>query len=200
MQIKQFRYFITTALLMVVCADLPAQDYRFSLAPGIGNSQFKLNESNLIADFTGLTGASSFNDSATAFGLMGGMRLDEYLSLEVDFLISGDISAREGGRTFKLFDVSTLAITLLLANQVSDRVNLFARLGVHMWDISESFGNLDTINSAVDLTYGLGADINLYGDRSRQMRIQWNRYEYDAIYIESSDTISLSLLFLLGAE
>jgi len=113
-------------------------------------------------------------------------------------LISGDITTTEAGQLIKLFDVSSLAITLALGKQFSERIGLFAHLGAHFWDISESSGNLDTINSAVDITYGIGMDVNVYGDRSRQLRIQWNHYEYDGVFIDDSDILSVNLLFLIG--
>jgi hypothetical protein len=178
-----------------------AADYGpFSLSVGIGNSSFQLNEAGIIASYGALTSSSQFNDSATAFSLFGAMQLDEYLSLETDLLIAGDVTATESGQVFKLFDVTTLAVTLALSKQLGERTRLYARLGGHFWSISESFGNLYTIDNAVDITYGIGMDINLYGDRSRQLRIQWNHYEYDGVFIDDSETLSLSVLFLLGGE
>jgi len=108
------------------------------------------------------------------------------------------ITATEAGQLIKLFDVSSLAITLALGKQFGERTGLFARLGAHFWDISESASNLNTINSAVDITYGIGMDVNLYGDRSRQLRVQWNHYEYDGVFIDDSDILSVNLLFLIG--
>ena len=67
--------------------------------------------------------------------------------------------------------------------------NKMPRLTFIIWDISESSGNLYTINNAVDLTYGIGMDVNLYGHRSRQLRFQWNHYEYDGVFINNSDTL-----------
>ena len=196
---KRYKCTILLALLVTLSLDAFAQDSYFLLGLGVGNSQFQLNEANIISDFSGLSSASTFTDDSTAFSFFGGMQLDEYLAIEMDFLASGDIVATEAGQNIKLFDVSTLAFTVAFSKQVSERTRLFARGGVHWWDISESSGDLDIINNAVDLTYGLGADFNLYGSRSRQLRVQWNHYEYDGVYIDSSDTISLNLLFLIGA-
>lgn len=187
-------------LLSFTCANAMAEEYRFAWSLGVGNSQFQLNQPELIASYAALDSSSSFADSSTAFNIFGGMRLDEHLSLGLDLLLAGDIVARGGGRSIKLFDVSTFAVTVALTNPIGQRAQLFAQLGVHMWDISKSSDNFDTLNSAVDLTYGVGVDINLYGDRSRQLRIQWNHYEYDGIFIDSSDTLLLSILFLIGAE
>ena len=120
--------------------------------------------------------------------------------METELLFMGDITARDAGQTFKIFNVSTFAITATLGKQLTPRTRLFTRLGIHSWNISESSRNVDTNNGGEDLTYGFGADFNVYGGSSRQLRIQWNHYEYDGIFIDSSDTLSMSLLFLIGAE
>ncbi len=195
-QIKCFNLPIMIVLLLVSAA---AESGLYLLGLGIGNSNFNLNQSGIVASFSPpLTGSSTFNDSATAFSFYGAKRLDEYLTLEADLLFSGDITATEADQIIKLFDVSSLAFTLALGKQFRERIALFGRLGAHFWAISESSVDLNTINNAVDLTYGIGMDVNLYGDRSRQLRIQWNHYEYDGVFIDDSDTLTVNLLFLIG--
>jgi len=195
------RYSMLLSVLTLLPVQAVAEEARFSFSVGIGDSSFQLNQAGIVASYGApLTNSSEFNDSATAFSLYGAMRLDEYLTLETDLLIAGDVTATEAGQAFKLFDVSSLAVTLALGKQVGERSRVFARLGAHFWDISESSGDFNTINNAVDLTYGIGVDVNLYGDRSRQLRIQWNHYEYDGVFIFDSDTLTVNLLFLIGGE
>jgi hypothetical protein len=195
------RYSMLLSVLTLLSIQAAAQEAPFSVSVGIGSSSFQLNEAGIVASYGApLTSSSTFDDSATAFSLYGAMRLDEYLTLETDLLIAGDVTVTEGGQTFKLFDVSSFAVSLALGRRVGERSRLFARLGAHFWDISESSGDLNTINNAVDLTYGVGVDVNLYGDRSQQLRIQWNHYEYDGVFIDESDTLSANLLFLIGGE
>jgi hypothetical protein len=191
---------ILLVLLVLFSLDAGAAEGKYSLGLGIGKSQFDLNEANIIANYSSLTSTSTFTDSSTAFTFFGGIQLDQYLSLEADFLFAGDVVATDAGQQIKLFDVSTLAFTVALSKRVSESIRLFARLGAHWWDISASFGDQPTINNAVDLTYGLGADFNLYGDGSRQLRVQWNHYEYDGVFIDYSDTLTMSLLFLFGGD
>ena len=200
MKAKQIKSSIIFTLLMVLSLPTYADNSYYYLGLGIGNSQFDLNKSNIIADDSRLGSGSSFTDDSTAFDFFGGIQLDQYLSLEADILLAGDITATDAGRKFKLFDTSTLALTIALSKQIGDGIRMFGKIGAHLWDISEGSSDLDTIDNAVDLTYGLGMDINLYGDLSRQMRIQWNHYEYDGIFIDSNDTISVSLLFLITSD
>ena len=183
-------------LLLILSFPLQAQENNYYFGFGLGSSQFNLNKPNIIESNASLTQLSSFTDSSTSFSIFGGMPLDEYLSLEADFLFTGDITASDSSKKTKLFDVSTLALTVVYSKQINEDTTLFGKLGVHMWDISESSGDLDTINNAVDITYGLGVDFNLYGTDQRQLRLQWNHYEFDDVFIESNDTITVSLLFL----
>ncbi len=182
----------------IISSTALADNHFYILGLGIGSSSFALNEANIVADFGQVTNSSSFNDDSTSFSFFGGIPFDDYLSLEFDVVLAGDLTAKENNRSSKLFDVTTFAITAVLSKPVSDNIDLFARIGAHMWDISESSGDLDTINNAVDLTFGLGADINIFGSHARKLRVQWNHYQYDDIYIEDSDTLSLNLLFEIG--
>jgi len=193
---------IVIALLFLPHLSL-AQNYepflgRFSMAVGIGSSQFDLNEQGIISDYNSVTNSSTFSDSVTSFNLFLGYQLDEHLAIESELVTAGDVTARDGGISTKLFDVSTFTVNLALSKSISERTSLYGRIGAHFWDISESSGALDTINNAVDLTYGLGMDINIYGDRSRQFRLQWNHYEYDEVYINSNDILSANILFQIG--
>lgn len=187
-------------LLWVLSLNSNAANAAYYLGLGLGQSSFQLNQANIVADYGNLDSSSTFTNSASSFNFYGGIPLDEYLSLEFDFVSSGDISTTEGNQKFKLFDASTFAVTTMLSKQITDNTRLFGRVGAHMWDISKSSGDRDTINNAVDITYGLGADINIYGSRTRQLRIQWNHYEYDGIYIDSNDILSFSLLFEMGGD
>ena len=196
---KNTTLMITLLFLTLISSTSFAQDSNeYYIGMGIGSSQFNLNKNNLIEEYSDLGATSSFGDNSTSFNFFGGWSLDRYLDIEADFISTGDITAKDGNREVKLFDVTTLAISTVLSKQINENARIFGKIGVHFWDISESSGNLDTINNAIDLTYGLGADLNLYGDKSRQLRLQWNRYEYDGVFIDSNDTISASLLFHFG--
>lgn len=193
-------YLVLATLLLFSNANAAEEDGRYFIGVGLGGSQFQLNQAEIVASYSPLTNIRIFNESATAFNIFGGIRLDEYLSLESELVSAGDITVRDAGRTYKLFNANTLAVTATLSKPVTPDMRFFARLGVHLWSISEPAGNFDTVNSGTDLTYGFGTDINVYGSHSMQLRLQWNHYEYDGIFIDSNDTISLSLLYLLGAE
>lgn len=173
-----------------------SDDNSFTAGIGIGASQFQLNKPSLVSSYNQLSNSSSFSEDATAFSIFAGMTLDEYLSLEMDLILSGDVTAKEGNSSIKLFDITGLSITSVLSKQVSPKIRLFSRIGAHFWDISEGSDSEESISSAVDLTYGAGINFNLYGSRSRQFRFQWNRYHFDDVFIKTNDIFSVSLIFL----
>jgi hypothetical protein len=101
--------------MTVFSADAIADEVKYVFGVSSGASQFQLNESELAANYAVLTHSSSYSDNPTASNLLAGMGLDQYLALELDLLSAGDIVAREAGRSFKLFDVSILVVTLAMS-------------------------------------------------------------------------------------
>ena len=188
---------ITLYLLLILPFQSFALGESYSFGIGVGQSSFQLKQASIIANYSGLTSSSSFTDSSTTLLFSGGVQLDPYLSLNLEYLAQGDIKATESLVQKKLFDVSTLTFAVGLHHEFNERFNGYARLGVHMWDATTG-SDFDSVDGTVDLTYGIGMDINIYGGRERLMRIQWDRYDYDGVYLDSSDVISISLMFIFG--
>lgn len=194
--LTKIQHILATFLLLIATTVGHASEGDFYFGLGVGKSQLQLNEPTLVNDYI-LQADSQFTDSTTVFSLYGGYQLDEYMSLEMDFTTGGDVTATSGTQSYKLFTTDSLAFTAMVSAKISDNISAFGRLGAVFWSISEgSMENAVTINDSTDLTYGFGVDINLYGSAERQFRIQWNRYEYDGVYIKNSDTFTGSLLFL----
>jgi hypothetical protein len=173
----------------------------FSIGVGLGYSSLNLNETNIINSYPELNTGAQFDDTATSFNLSGAWIMDNHFALEFDLVLAGDITATDSGREYKLFDVTTLATTVAYNYRISESTKIFGRFGVHLWDISagESYGYYShSLSSAVDLTYGLGVDFSLFGNRSRQLRMQWNHYEYDGVLINDNDILSVNLVFVFG--
>jgi hypothetical protein len=186
---------------MLLSMNVMAEEGSFSIGVGLGYSSFNLNETNLINSSPDLNPGAQFDDSATTFNLSGAWIMDDHFAMELDLVFAGDVTVTDSGIKSKLFDVITLATTLAYTQRVSEGIKLFGRFGVHFWDISEgsSYGYYsNSINSAVDLTYGLGVDFSLFGNRARQLRLQWNHYVYDGVFINDNDIISLNLMFVFG--
>ncbi|MEE8365860.1 MAG: hypothetical protein V3R76_08740 [Gammaproteobacteria bacterium] len=97
---KGYRNLVLLAVLMLHPLGALAQEGHFSLAVGLGNSQFDLNEPGLVSNYNTVTSTSSFSDSVTSFSFFVGYQLDQYLSLESEFVSAGDITATEAGLAF----------------------------------------------------------------------------------------------------
>ncbi len=198
---KQCNNTVLVVVLTLLSMNAAAQEGNFSIGVGIGHSQFDLNEPNIINSYPELNTGAQFDDSATTLNLSGTWIMDDHFALEFDLVLAGDVTATDSGQKFKLFDVTTLATTLAYNQRVSENIKLFGRFGVHLWDISagSSHGYYNnSINSAVDLTYGFGADFSLFGNRARQLRLQWNHYEYDGVFINDNDIFSVNIVFVFG--
>ncbi len=199
--IRHSTVFGLLSFLMLLSMNAKAEEGSFSIGVGLGYSSFNLNETNLINSSPDLNPGAQFDDTATTLNLSGAWLMDDHFALELDLVFAGDITASDSGIKYKLFDVTTLATTLAYNQRVSENIKLFGRFGVHLWDISEGSSSgyySNSISSAVDLTYGLGADFSLFGDRSRQLRLQWNHYEYDGVFINDNDILSVNIVFVFG--
>jgi hypothetical protein len=69
---KEYRNFVLIVALMLLPLGALAQEGHFSLAVGLGNSQFDLNEPGLVSNYSSVTSASSFSDSVTSFSFFVG--------------------------------------------------------------------------------------------------------------------------------
>jgi OOP family OmpA-OmpF porin len=162
---------------------------------GIGQSDFSYNQPEIVSTYDFLSDGSQFEENATTFEAFVGTQFDQYLGIEGIFSSVGDVIATSAGRKYKLFDVTTVAIVANLSERFGESSRIFGRFGVHLWDIAEPSGDLDTISSGTDLTYGLGVDINIYDSADRQLRVLWSHYEFDQIQLDESNTLTFSLLF-----
>lgn len=168
----------------------------FTATVEIGSVSSNLNTSNVINKFTALTPASSIDDNTSALLLSFSYRLDDYLSIGSDFITAGAITATESGTSYKLFTTETVSVYARIRSKLSERFTLYGKLGVHLWTLSENQAVPGGLDDSVDITYGIGTYINLYGAGNRQLNIQWNRYQYNGVYVEDQDVISLGILFI----
>ena len=93
---KQSHLFITQALiavlgLMMFTSVSARGGPIFLLGAGVGESQFQLNESKIISNYSTLSNSSTFSDSSTGVKFFGGIQMDQHLSLELAYLQAGDI-------------------------------------------------------------------------------------------------------------
>lgn len=128
--------------------------------------------------------------------MFGGYQFDNHLAIESTYVVVGDVVARNDGVSRKLFSTEGLTVSGVLRQDVKEHVTLFGKLGGYFWDVTDAQHNPGRSSDGMDLTYGVGADINIYGNKSRRVRVQWNRYGYDDVFIKQADVATIGALFM----
>lgn len=170
------------------------QGYYFGI--GIGHPSVSTNNETVQSQYVDLTPSTTIKVSDTAFELYGGYQFDEHLAVEMDYVVIGEVVARNGATSHKLFSTEGPAITGMLRQDVNEHFTVFVKLGAHFWDVADAQDNPGRSSDGMNLTYGAGADINLYGGKSRRIRLQWNRYYYDNVFLKQADVATIGALFM----
>ena len=157
----------------------------------------------------------SCDDTKSAYGVFGGYQVNKYLGAELGYTDLGEFKASEPGialtskvKGFELLGVGTIPI--------NPQFEVYGKVGVFFWDLDAACaGTCSTFgpgggsglggpgsqsDSGIDLTYGLGAKLNL--TKNVGVRVQYQRYKD----IDSSattggksdiDVISVGIVFKL---
>jgi len=171
--------------------EMSTTPWYFGLA--IGTSLLGLNKSNLVSSFSAATTASSFNHDDFTFSIYGGYLLDRLLAVEFGFAQLGSVIATTSGVSSKLFNISSLYIDTLMMHRYNKNAGIYARVGAHFWDIGTSSGS--SISNGTNLMLGAGIELNIYGGADRVIRVEGTHYQFDRVYLDSSDTLTLNLVF-----
>ena len=52
-----------------------------------------------------------------------------------------------------------------------------------------------TLESGEGFLYGAGVNINIYNNKDRMLRVEWEHHEFDNITLDNVDTVSVSAIF-----
>ena len=159
---------------------------------GVAQTDIDINQQNIKA-INSLPAQTGFDNQGGSYSIFLGTKLDRYLSLEMAYSELGDIQMMQNNQTTELFSVDAISVTSALSYPLSQNTDIYAKLGVAEWKIENETSFFK--DSGTGLTYGVGLDINLYNSKSRALRIDWMHQAFDEISINSSDTISLSMVF-----
>jgi len=183
-------------LIFIVLVNHNSHAETFSFSVEIGSSSSQVSKNNIVNKYSQLSTSSTLStDTSTLFFSLN-YELDKYLSIGSDLLISDSITASESGLNYKLFSTDTLSVYAKTKSLISPRVTIFGKLGMHLWSLSENLSSPGELDDGVDITYGIGTSIDLYGGSNRQLQIQLNHYDYNGVYVDSQDVITIGILFV----
>ena len=164
---------------------------RLYLGIGLVQSDLSVNKNNVNANFT--NNNSSLNNNGFGLEVLAGYKIDEFLAFEIGYTDIGDINSTENTVSLNLFSVDSLYINAKFNHNLSNNIDAFAKLGVSMWEVYKDYDS--TLESGEGLLYGAGLDINIYNNKDRVLRLEWEHHEFDNITLNDADTISASVIF-----
>lgn len=172
---------LVLGLLPVLCAinnasaDLPKSfDYNKASASYVDNTSGGSGVANpyyfggMIGPSEGssyCSGATSCEDSDTAWKLFGGYKFTDKLSAEGSYVSLGDLH-KAGSSS----DVSALAAHAVGTLPVTDQFDVFGKLGLMRWSSDNTAGS----ESGFGATYGVGAKMHL--SETTSLRAEWEKY------------------------
>lgn len=187
---KRFGLFAALAASLIA---LPAQanesESQWYGGLGLGSTNFSVNKISVPS----LTAESSVNSNSYNLNVFAGYQFDSLLGIELDYLGGGSVTATSQGQTMKLFNVELTTISATMGVPLNDSVRLYAKLGGTSWKFSSQQG-VDS-NDGFGPSVGLGADINLYGNSDRKLRIEYNHYQLDKVFVKSASSLSINAIF-----
>jgi opacity protein-like surface antigen len=144
----------------------------FAITTSLANASGYIGASDGQADID----ESGF-DNSTSFSLTGGYKFTDNFAIEVSYIDLGD-SDDDIAPVWTVeadgFDFSVVGIL-----PVSEKVDLFAKVGAFMWDATideEGFGEIAS-DDGTDLSYGLGAAFKL--NENFNVSLQYQMFDLD---------------------
>ena len=147
------------------------------------------------ADYDGV-----FDD--TSLTIAGLKQIDENIAVEIAYNDLGSISASDGIDSASI-DASTIDVTIIAFNPLSDKTNLFGKIGFARWEVdgrynlpSFGYGSASGKINGTDLTFGAGLETKL--ENGISANIQFQRYDISLSGVSLDvDKLSVGLSFEL---
>jgi hypothetical protein len=160
----------------------PQKDIYFGV--GVNKATFEIVEPTYTMEY-----------DEKSYKLLAGKRIDNEISAELQYLDFSKQDLLVDSATIPvIFSGNSIGLSGLYYLDPQKEFSPFAKLGIHSWDIKESFEELDLTmkGNGIDVFYGAGVDgkIDKYDDI--KYRLEFERLEFDGV---DFDTLSAGLLF-----
>jgi hypothetical protein len=158
---------------------------------GVGSTRLAANQQNL----PGVTAGASLSSNSSNFNIFVGKQFDSFLGMEIGYQSGAAITAREAGATREVMKADFMTIAATMGTPFNERIGMYGKLGGAFWKYAFSNGNYSKQGFAPSV--GLGMNVNLYGGTSRQLRLEYNYYRLENVYLKSAGVLSVNALFVL---
>lgn len=142
-----------------------------------------------VCDDLASLGLSECDDQDMGFKVFGGFRFHENFGAEAAYVDLGEVTVSGPGGSgsvetdgFEFAGVGTLPL--------NEQFDLFAKLGLYMWDVSAVGPAGSSDDDGTDLMFGLGGAWNFTEQLSA--RAEWERFDLDG---DNVDFLSVGLQF-----
>ncbi|NOX91591.1 MAG: outer membrane beta-barrel protein [Gammaproteobacteria bacterium] len=159
---------------------------------GVSASDLTFNEANLSTMYAGGADAS-FRQGGNTFKLFAGYQFDPLLGVELGVTSFGEMVMDASPGQRNLFTADAVYINAVATQSVIKNIDVLAKLGMSFWSLRDNDEN--EIESGQGLTYGVGIDINLRGNKERTLLIEWERYNFSGVALKEADSIGASVKF-----
>ncbi|GAO36332.1 hypothetical protein SCT_1738 [Sulfuricella sp. T08] len=153
-----------------------AQDVPNWIGVSVGNTRFSNGNNNFNSSNTlsGITSATSTENSDSAWKIYLGIPFNKYLGLELGYAKLGDQTISSATASSKA--TSTAYLFDLVGNyDFNESFSLLGKLGMHRWGVNDATtrSGVGATNGAdgFDSTYGLGVQYNVNKDVG--LRMEW---------------------------
>ncbi len=185
---------VTPVLMMPVSADLPKPfnynsksanatyvDNTADAGNGVTNPYYFGGTIGPAEGSSYCSGASNCEDKDSAWKLFGGYRFTDRLSAEGSYIVLGDLH-KNGENS----DVSVVAAHGVASMPLTEKFDVFGKLGVMRWSSNNTDGSQDGFGVA----YGVGTKMHM--SETTSLRAEWEKYP--GIETSSSEDTDIDML------
>ena len=151
-----------------------------TLAAPVLADNFYIGGSVGQSDADDICDGSSCDETDTAYKIFGGYQFNKHFAVEGFYTDLGEFSESDAGIDI-VAEADTFGVAFVGILPLSEQFDLFAKVGVHRWDIEVVGKGGSTVvtgdDSGTDVMYGVGASYSLTD--SVAIRAEWENYSGD---------------------
>jgi hypothetical protein len=158
---------------------------------GVGHTQLTAKQENL----PGVSSSAKLDSGSGNFNIFAGMQIDPYLGMELGYQTGASLVANEAGTAKEVMAVNFTSIAATIGSPFNETFGMYGKVGGVFWRYN--FTGDNTSRHGFAPTFGVGMNINLYGDTVRQLRVEYNYHLLETTYLKRAGALSINAVFLM---